>query len=61
MSERILITGGCGFIGHHMVEHILKNTGWDIIIFDKLKSFVKISQIAVNEAGFFMKLMTMKI
>lgn len=34
--EKILITGGCGFIGHHFVEHILKNTNWEIIIFDKL-------------------------
>lgn len=33
---RILITGGCGFIGHHVVEHILKNTDWDIVLIDKL-------------------------
>lgn len=33
---KILITGGCGFIGHHFVEHIYKNTNWDIIIIDKL-------------------------
>lgn len=33
---RILITGGCGFIGHHFVEHIIKNTDWDIVIIDKL-------------------------
>lgn len=33
---RILITGGCGFIGHHFVEAILKNTDWEIIIIDKL-------------------------
>jgi len=32
----ILITGGCGFLGHHLVEHVLKNTDWDVIIFDKL-------------------------
>src|SRR6056297_2572418 len=32
----IIITGGCGFVGHHIVEHFLKNTEWDIIIFDKL-------------------------
>ena len=32
----ILITGGCGFIGSHFVEHILKNTDWNIIIVDKL-------------------------
>jgi len=33
---KILITGGCGFIGHHFVEHICKNTDWDIIIIDRL-------------------------
>ena len=32
----ILVTGGCGFIGHHFVEHIYKNTDWEIIIIDKL-------------------------
>lgn len=36
MSKTILITGGCGFIGHHFVEHIVKNTDWSIIIIDKL-------------------------
>jgi len=34
--KRILITGGCGFIGHHFVEHFLKNTDWEIIVLDKL-------------------------
>jgi dTDP-glucose 4,6-dehydratase len=32
----ILITGGAGFIGHHIVEHFLKNTDWSIVVFDKL-------------------------
>lgn len=36
MSKKMLITGGCGFIGHHFVEHFLKNTDWEIIILDKL-------------------------
>jgi len=36
MPKRILITGGAGFIGHHLVNHILVNTDWDVIIFDKL-------------------------
>lgn len=36
MSKRIIVTGGCGFIGHHVVEHIFKNTDWDIIVIDKL-------------------------
>ena len=30
-----LVTGGCGFIGHHFVEHIHKSTDWNIIIIDK--------------------------
>ena len=33
---KIIVTGGCGFIGHHFVEHLYKNTDWDIIIIDKL-------------------------
>lgn len=35
-KTRILITGGCGFIGHHIVEHFLKGTDWDIVVLDKL-------------------------
>lgn len=34
--KKIIVTGGCGFIGHHFVEHIHKHTDWEIIIFDKL-------------------------
>ena len=33
---RVIITGGCGFIGHHMVDHILANTDWDVDIVDSL-------------------------
>ena len=33
---KIVLTGGCGFIGHHFAEYIHKHTDWDIIIFDKL-------------------------
>jgi dTDP-glucose 4,6-dehydratase len=36
MSKTILLTGGCGFIGHHFAEYIHKNTDWNIIIIDKL-------------------------
>lgn len=36
MKKTVLLTGGCGFIGHHTVEHILKNTDWDIVVMDRL-------------------------
>ncbi len=34
--KRLLLTGGCGFIGHHVIESVLKETDWEIIILDAL-------------------------
>jgi dTDP-glucose 4,6-dehydratase len=36
MNKSIIVTGGCGFIGSHFVEHIYRKTNWNIIILDKL-------------------------
>ncbi len=36
MRKRILITGGAGFIAHHLIYKILKETDWDIISLDRL-------------------------
>lgn len=35
-SKKVLITGGTGFIGHHFVEHLLRNTNWQIVILDRI-------------------------
>ena len=35
-KKKVIITGGAGFIGHHVVEHLLRKTNWEIIILDKL-------------------------
>jgi dTDP-glucose 4,6-dehydratase len=32
----IAITGGAGFAGHHLVEHVLKNTDWHVLVLDRL-------------------------
>jgi len=33
---KLLLTGGAGFIGHHLVEGILKKTDWEIVVLDRL-------------------------
>ena len=36
MTKRALITGGAGFIAHHLIGQILKNTDWEIVSLDRL-------------------------
>ena len=36
MAERVLITGGAGFVGHHVVDHVMKNTAWNVVVLDRL-------------------------
>lgn len=32
----VLLTGGAGFIGHHVVDHLFKYTDWNIVFLDRL-------------------------
>ena len=34
--KKVLITGGSGIIGHHLIEHILSETDWEIVCMDRL-------------------------
>ena len=36
MSKTALITGGAGFIAHHLIDKILSTTDWEIITLDRL-------------------------
>ena len=36
MSKTVLVTGGAGFVAHHVIEHLLKNTDWNIVSLDRL-------------------------
>lgn len=48
--KNILITGGAGFVGHHFVEYILKNTNWDIQVLDSLNYAGDLNRIYAIEA-----------
>jgi len=34
--KRVLITGGAGFIAHHLIYYLLKKTDWSIVSLDRL-------------------------
>ena len=36
MTKRVLLTGGAGFIGHHVIDLFLKQTDWEIVSLDRL-------------------------
>ena len=36
MAKTVLVTGGAGFIAHHVVDHILQTTDWSVVCLDRL-------------------------
>lgn len=43
---RVLLTGGAGFIGHHLVDDILKNTDWELTLIDRLDCSGNLNRLA---------------
>jgi ribosomal protein S18 acetylase RimI-like enzyme len=36
LMKKIILTGSNGFVGHHVLDHLLRNTDWHIYCIDKL-------------------------
>ena len=49
MKKTILVTGAAGFVGHHFVDHVLKNTDWNIIVLDSLNYAGNMNRITDSE------------
>lgn len=46
MSKRVLITGAAGFIGHHVVDFLLKNTDFEFTLVDRLDESGNLNRLA---------------
>lgn len=46
----VLVTGGAGFIGAHIIEHIIRTTTWTVVCVDKL-SYASKGWLRLKECG----------
>src|SRR5215468_9333095 len=43
---RICLTGAGGFVGHHVLEHLMVNTSWDVVATDSFRHRGKTDRIS---------------
>jgi dTDP-glucose 4,6-dehydratase len=46
LSKTVLLTGGAGFIAHHVVDRILSTTDWNIVTLDRLDFSGNLNRLA---------------
>jgi len=46
MEKTVLITGGAGFIGHHLIEELLKKTDYNLVSLDRLDTSGNLNRLA---------------
>lgn len=49
---RVLITGAAGFAGHHLVEHLLSKTDWELVCLDGLTYAGDYNRLTRDIAGY---------
>ena len=50
MTKKVLITGGAGFIGSHLVSHVLESTDWRVVVLDRLDHAGDLERLATLPA-----------
>jgi dTDP-glucose 4,6-dehydratase len=46
MTKNVVVTGGAGFIAHHVIEYLLDNTDWNIVCLDRIDTAGNLNRLS---------------